>query len=132
MDVDLDPWYVRVDVKGKITQLKFSYEIITSKASVQRSQTTGHLVIKAPLVEYEKKWKSLLDKSPITNVKVGFEEKKEKVKTNMVVNNIEMVPNLNSEIEKNKEIIEEKRKEREENNDEKDQDVDLNEIPDLD
>jgi len=53
--VDLNPQYVRCDVKGKITQLKFDYEIKVEGSSIQRSQTTGYLVIKADMVGVSKK-----------------------------------------------------------------------------
>ena len=48
--VDLNPNYVRVDVKGKITQWSFDNDIIVVKATVQRSTTTGVLEIKAPIM----------------------------------------------------------------------------------
>lgn len=47
--VDLNPNYVRIDVKGKITQWRFDNDIIVEKATVQRSTTTGVLEIKAPM-----------------------------------------------------------------------------------
>lgn len=53
--VDLNPQYVRCDIKGKITQLRFDHEIIMEGATIQRSQTTGHLVIKANIVGVTKK-----------------------------------------------------------------------------
>jgi len=54
--VDLNPQYVRVVVKDKATQLKFSYEVIVEKSVIQRSTTTGHLVVKCPIQGYEAKW----------------------------------------------------------------------------
>jgi len=56
IQVDLNPQYVRVIVKDKVTQLKFNYEVIVEKSVIQRSTTTGHLVIKCPILGYEKKW----------------------------------------------------------------------------
>ena len=56
--VDLNPNYVRIDVKGKITQWRFDNDIIVEKATVQRSTTTGVLEIKAPMAFV----KSRLDK----------------------------------------------------------------------
>ena len=50
IDVDLNPEYVRIDIKGKITQLRFPEEIIVEKSQVQRSQTTGFLVLTCPRV----------------------------------------------------------------------------------
>lgn len=56
INVDLNPQYIRVVVKDKVTQLKFSYEIIVEKSVIQRSTTTGHLVVKCPILGYENKW----------------------------------------------------------------------------
>jgi protein TilB len=56
INVDLNPQYIRVVVKDKVTQLKFCYEIIVEKSVIQRSTTTGHLVIKCPILGYENKW----------------------------------------------------------------------------
>ncbi len=43
INVDLNPMYVKFDVKGKITQLKMPNEIIVEKSKAQRSTTTGVL-----------------------------------------------------------------------------------------
>jgi protein TilB len=51
LNVDLHPQYVRIDIKGKIFQLKFLCEVSVEESEVQRSLTTGHLVIKMPKVE---------------------------------------------------------------------------------
>lgn len=48
VNVDLNPLYVRVDIKGKITQLKFEEEILVDQSKVQRSTTTGVLKITMP------------------------------------------------------------------------------------
>ncbi|XP_068159383.1 protein tilB [Drosophila tropicalis] len=45
IDVDVELNYVRVTVKGKIFQIAFGEEIIPNESTVQRSQTTGHLLI---------------------------------------------------------------------------------------
>jgi len=42
VDIDLNPLYIRVTAKGKVTQLKFWEEIIVEKSKVQRSTTTGN------------------------------------------------------------------------------------------
>lgn len=52
IDVDAQPNYVRVTVKGKVFQLAFDDEIRTSDAQTQRSLTTGHLLIKMPKLQY--------------------------------------------------------------------------------
>lgn len=37
VNVDLHPNYVRLDIKGKITQLKFDEEVLVDKSKIQRS-----------------------------------------------------------------------------------------------
>jgi protein TilB len=56
IQVDLTPQYVRCVVKDKATQIKFGYEIITEKSLIQRSTTTGDLIVKCPILGYEKKY----------------------------------------------------------------------------
>uniref|UniRef100_A0A2K6GT11 Leucine-rich repeat-containing protein 6 n=1 Tax=Propithecus coquereli TaxID=379532 RepID=A0A2K6GT11_PROCO len=51
IDVDVQPTYVRVMVKGKPFQLVFPAEVKPDSSSAKRSQTTGHLVICMPKVE---------------------------------------------------------------------------------
>ncbi len=51
--VDVQPTYVRVDVKGKVTQLHWPDEVLVDQATIQRSQTTGFLVITAPKTNYD-------------------------------------------------------------------------------
>ena len=48
VNVDLNPEYVRIEIKGKITQLKFDEEILVDKSKTQRSTITGALVITMP------------------------------------------------------------------------------------
>jgi len=48
LNVELEPEYVRCEVKGKITQLSLPEEILCEKSVVQRSQTTGSLMITCP------------------------------------------------------------------------------------
>lgn len=48
VEVDLQPTYVRCDVKGKITQLKFPDEILVEKSTVQRAMITGILTLTCP------------------------------------------------------------------------------------
>ncbi|XP_067125353.1 dynein axonemal assembly factor 11 [Centruroides vittatus] len=59
LDVDVQPFYVRVYVKQKVFQLCLPEEVFTSHSKVQRSQTTGHLLITMPktkeLLKKEKK-----------------------------------------------------------------------------
>lgn len=51
LDVDVNPLYVRVVVKEKVTQLKLPAEVRPDASKVQRSRTTGSLRIEMPLVE---------------------------------------------------------------------------------
>ena len=48
--VDLNPKYIRVEVKEKVTQWRLDNNIYTENALIQRSQTTGHLLIKAFMI----------------------------------------------------------------------------------
>lgn len=48
MDVDLNPTYVRISIKGKILQLTFPCEIIVVDSLAKRSQTTGSLQLTMP------------------------------------------------------------------------------------
>ena len=43
INVDLQPDYVRLDIKGRITQLTHPENILVEKSKVQRSTTTGVL-----------------------------------------------------------------------------------------
>ncbi|XP_076063602.1 touch insensitive larva B [Oratosquilla oratoria] len=51
LKADVEPWYVRVAVKGRVLQLVLLEEVRTSLCTAQRSQTTGHLVITMPKME---------------------------------------------------------------------------------
>ncbi|XP_027145643.1 dynein axonemal assembly factor 11 isoform X1 [Larimichthys crocea] len=48
MDVDVQPTYARVSVKGKIFQIVLPAEVKPDSSTAQRSQTTGHLVLTMP------------------------------------------------------------------------------------
>lgn len=50
IEVDVQPTYVRVMVKGKPFQLALSAEVQPDSSSAKRSQTTGHLLICMPKV----------------------------------------------------------------------------------
>ncbi|XP_058273924.1 dynein axonemal assembly factor 11 [Hemibagrus wyckioides] len=45
LDVDVQPTYVRVTVKGKVFQLVLPAEVKPDSSTAERSQTTGHLLI---------------------------------------------------------------------------------------
>lgn len=48
IDVDVQPEYVRVTLKGEVLQLVLREEVSTDNSKAQRSQTTGHLVVTMP------------------------------------------------------------------------------------
>ncbi|KAM8850450.1 dynein axonemal assembly factor 11 [Spinachia spinachia] len=53
MDVDVQPTYARVTVKGKIFQVVLPAEVKPDSSVARRSQTTGHLVLSMPRAEGE-------------------------------------------------------------------------------
>nr|XP_046263937.1 dynein axonemal assembly factor 11 [Scatophagus argus] len=53
IDVDVQPTYARVTVKGKIFQMVLPAEVKPDSSTAQRSQTTGHLVLTMPRAEGE-------------------------------------------------------------------------------
>lgn len=48
IDVDVQPTFVRVLIKGKLLQLTLSEEVSPDKSVAQRNKHTGHLVITMP------------------------------------------------------------------------------------
>uniref|UniRef100_A0A182QFW7 Dynein axonemal assembly factor 11-like CS domain-containing protein n=1 Tax=Anopheles farauti TaxID=69004 RepID=A0A182QFW7_9DIPT len=54
VEVDVQPNYVRVTVKGKVFQLALKQNVQTDRSSCQRSQTTGHLLLVMPKVNPER------------------------------------------------------------------------------
>ena len=50
LNVDLQPQYVRVDVRGKVTQIRFDEDILVERSTIQRSTTTGWLCVTMPKV----------------------------------------------------------------------------------
>ncbi|XP_018336112.1 protein tilB [Agrilus planipennis] len=62
IDVDLQPIVVKVTIKKKVFQFVLPEEIYTDKSVAQRSQTTGHLVITMPRMNY-KEWKETRQKN---------------------------------------------------------------------
>nr|XP_023671375.1 protein tilB homolog isoform X1 [Paramormyrops kingsleyae] len=53
LDVDVQPTYIRVTVKGKVFQLVLPAEVLPDSSTAQRSQTTGHLVVTMPTAHGE-------------------------------------------------------------------------------
>jgi len=126
--VDLNPNYVRIDVKGKITQWRFDNDIIVEKATVQRSTTTGILEIKAPMAYIkprEDKIKKMEENKKALEIQKKEEERLKRLKplkqgVDFIRENNEIkeVDNL-----ENKKTIDQISKEC---------GVDLDEVPDLD
>jgi protein TilB len=50
INIDIQPNYVRVTLKGKSLQLALTEEVQPDSSTAQRSQVTGHLLIKMPKV----------------------------------------------------------------------------------
>ena len=118
--VDLNPQYVRVIAKDKLTQLKFNYDINVENSTIQRSTTTGHLLIKCPIVGA--KIRENANRKP-------FNEKKEVKKTKFIDNTSDPTDKRKNKIQEVKNL--------DDNNqfDIKEADyegIDLSEIPDLD
>ncbi|XP_044269083.1 dynein axonemal assembly factor 11 [Tribolium madens] len=53
IEIDLQPIYARILIKGKVFQIVFSEEILTDKSTAKRSQITGHLVLELPRANYK-------------------------------------------------------------------------------
>ncbi len=53
INVDIQPNYVRVTLKGKSLQLGLNEEIRPDSSTAKRSQTTGYLVITMPKVKFK-------------------------------------------------------------------------------
>ncbi|XP_052864020.1 protein tilB [Anopheles cruzii] len=53
VEVDSQPNYVRITVKGKVFQLALQHEIHPDRATCQRSATTGHMLIVMPKLNPE-------------------------------------------------------------------------------
>ncbi|RZF39579.1 hypothetical protein LSTR_LSTR001100 [Laodelphax striatellus] len=55
IDIDVQPFYIKVLIKGKVFQLTFDEEVKMAEATAQRSQSSGHLVITMPKMKGEVK-----------------------------------------------------------------------------
>ena len=53
VDVDVQPFYVRVTLKGKILQLRLHAEVKPDSSTAKRSQVTGNLLVTMPKVTDE-------------------------------------------------------------------------------
>ncbi|XP_063316996.1 dynein axonemal assembly factor 11 [Pelmatolapia mariae] len=64
IDVDVQPLYARVSVKGKIFQVVLPAEVKPDSSTAQRSQTTGHLLLTMPRAEGEIKVTKTIPRPP--------------------------------------------------------------------
>ncbi|XP_026757162.2 protein tilB [Galleria mellonella] len=69
VDIDVQPNYVRVIIKGKIFQLHLPEEVNTTNSTAQRSQTTGRLLVIMPKANANFKKPSLLKSSTANSQK---------------------------------------------------------------
>ena len=60
IDVDVQPHYVKVQIKDKFLQLVLMEEVSPDRARAKRSQTSGHLVVTMPKVTH------VISKRPVT------------------------------------------------------------------
>ncbi|XP_046961560.1 protein tilB [Vanessa cardui] len=70
LDIDIQTNYIRVSIKGKIFQLHLPEEVDITNSTAQRSQITGHLVIKMPKANFILK-KPLTTKKCITQPSIS-------------------------------------------------------------
>ncbi|XP_042312483.1 dynein axonemal assembly factor 11-like [Sceloporus undulatus] len=90
LDVDVQPGYVRVMVKGKPFQLVLPGEVKPDSSIARRSQTTGHLVISLP------KAKEIIVANPKTTTckKLShIDEQKRNLRRNKCAEKLEVDPN---------------------------------------
>ena len=78
--VDLNPQYIRIEVKDKVTQIKFDKEVNVEGSTIQRSTTTGYLLIKAPISGFIPKFKKENKKEKSLNQNKKFFLKKDDIK----------------------------------------------------
>jgi protein TilB len=94
IDLDIQPNYVRVILKGKALQLALSEEVKPDSSTAQRSQTTGNLVIKMPKLNVDQD-KLAKKKSNEINTNISNRNKESK-KSEKTSNYLEVDPTLNS------------------------------------
>ena len=127
--VDLNPNYVRIDVKGKITQWRFENDIIVEKATVQRSTTTGVLEIKAPIVGIQPRIDKIKKREESKKAEEMQKKEEERIKKlKPIKQGVDFVRENNDikeveSLDKNKKSLEEISKEC---------GIDLDDVPDLD
>lgn len=76
IEVDLQPVFVKITIKGKVFQFVLPEEIQTDKSTAQRSQTSGHLVVKMPKARYDFRLEQMKKQEKLK----GVQEKGKKIK----------------------------------------------------
>lgn len=133
IDTDVHPEYVRLDIKGKITQLIWPQEIMVEESKCERSEMTGELKFTCPTVEKHfkstdkykemKKKKELEEKDLL--LKKQQEELAKKQKEEREMEKKQLQERIDIEMAKRK--VEEAEK----NKEEFVPDFDISEVPDL-
>ncbi|CAH1990735.1 unnamed protein product [Acanthoscelides obtectus] len=77
IDVDLQPIYVKITIKGKVFQMVFPEEVYIEKSICQRSQSSGHLILKMPKVNYKPRLDSVMIKEESENTEKAQKKKNE-------------------------------------------------------
>ncbi|XP_038616234.1 protein tilB homolog isoform X1 [Tachyglossus aculeatus] len=92
IDVDVQPTFIRVLVKGKPFQIVLPSEVKPDCSSAQRSQTTGHLVVTMPKV------KEIItaNRKTTKSVKTSDSRKLEAKKSNKQIETLEVDPSIYS------------------------------------
>ncbi|EGR31599.1 leucine rich repeat protein [Ichthyophthirius multifiliis] len=79
IDVNLNPCWISVRIKGKLLQLKLNEEIQVEKSDIKRSQLTGFLEIKMLKMKFNQALKAQQEKQKTEKSKIE-DEKKQKIK----------------------------------------------------
>uniref|UniRef100_A0A8P4GJ85 Leucine-rich repeat-containing protein 6 n=1 Tax=Dicentrarchus labrax TaxID=13489 RepID=A0A8P4GJ85_DICLA len=96
IDVDVQPTYARVSVKGKIFQMVLPAEVKPDSSTAQRSQTTGHLVLTMPRAEGEIKVTKTVQRPPRVRRTSSSEDSKRR---NTVPERLEVDPSKRTTID---------------------------------
>ncbi|RMX37350.1 hypothetical protein pdam_00015456, partial [Pocillopora damicornis] len=104
IDVDVQPTYVRVTVKGKVFQLALSEGVNPDSSSAKRSQTTGHLIISMPKVRQvvkplKKTSPTKIDPSPSRQKQEAQPSSEPSKHSRIHHERLEVEPNINSDMD---------------------------------
>ncbi|XP_074545099.1 dynein axonemal assembly factor 11 isoform X2 [Halichoeres trimaculatus] len=97
IDVDVQPSYARVCVKGKIFQIVLPAEVRPDSSTAQRSQTTGHLVLSMPRAEGEIKATKTVTRPASKSRRSSSSE--EKTRNNPVPQRLEVDPTAHTAVD---------------------------------